>query len=277
MNIYEILSSKPHNLHYLNRYLNFIKSCQKYNNEHNIYLKSKLHPDGIYMERHHICPKAKDLFPEYKSFKIHPWNQINLTPRQHFIAHLILWKVYGGSQARAIMYMIVRLKVIGIKVTSTIYENIKIDQAADNRIRNSGDGHWSKQAGKIHNWKLNHPHGMKGKKHSVDSKKAIGLKQVGNLNHFFGKSHTEDTKKIIQKKAQARIWITDGSASKTIYKSEIIPAGWRKGRSSGTMHSRIWITNGIIDKHHPKNQPLPTGFKQGRTHVIMNKYRYIPR
>jgi hypothetical protein len=66
-----ILSSKPHNSHYLKRYIWFIESCRILNED---YIG--------YTEKHHICPKAKDLFPEYKSLKKHPWNKVVLTPRQ---------------------------------------------------------------------------------------------------------------------------------------------------------------------------------------------------
>jgi hypothetical protein len=91
--IYGILASKPHNPHYLRRYLKFILSCL-----------SKDESTG-FVEDHHICPKSKDLFPEYKSFKKHPWNKATLTGRQHFIAHWMLWKAYGGSQSYAFMSM----------------------------------------------------------------------------------------------------------------------------------------------------------------------------
>ena len=70
--IYSILSSKPHNQHYLNRYWKFIQAFQ-----HQIEIKSDT-------EKHHICPKSDDLFPEYKSLKKYTWNAIHLTKRQHF-------------------------------------------------------------------------------------------------------------------------------------------------------------------------------------------------
>lgn len=41
-------------------------------------------------ETHHILPKC--LFPEYKDLKIHPWNSVELSHRNHFIAHYILAK-----------------------------------------------------------------------------------------------------------------------------------------------------------------------------------------
>jgi len=95
MDIYTILSSKPHNSHYLFKYITFIEQCQQKNFGY----------EG-YTENHHICPKADDMFPEYISFRLHPWNCAVLTARQHFIAHIMLWKIYqNSSMARAIWYM----------------------------------------------------------------------------------------------------------------------------------------------------------------------------
>lgn len=127
-NIYTILSSKPHNPHYLKRYIKFIESC-----EHTT----------EYTERHHICPKAKDLFPEYASFKEHPWNVKRLTARQHFIAHKMLRKVYGGSQTHALWQMIIssskKCQRSSIKSTSRLYETVRVEHAkllSENEERN---------------------------------------------------------------------------------------------------------------------------------------------
>lgn len=98
VDIYSILSSKPHNKHYLNRYFNFIQQCCQAN---------LLLPEGTYTEKHHICPKASDLFPEYKDFRTNKWNKIALTARQHFIAHWMLWKAYSGSQTIAFSMMVI--------------------------------------------------------------------------------------------------------------------------------------------------------------------------
>jgi hypothetical protein len=88
--IEEILKQKPHNTHHLNRYIKFIKTCKPYSG---------------YSELHHICPRAKDLFPEFGCLKDNPWNGIRLSARQHFIAHRMLWKAYGGSQTYAFRAM----------------------------------------------------------------------------------------------------------------------------------------------------------------------------
>jgi hypothetical protein len=113
MDIYKLLESKPHNSHYLRRYYKYIKYCSK-NNE-------ALFDE--YMEDHHICPKADDLFPEYKNTNIHNWNSVLLTSRQHIIAHVILWKAYGGSQISAIHYM------LNIQNIDTNYNNRKVPTA----------------------------------------------------------------------------------------------------------------------------------------------------
>lgn len=92
MNILSILQSKPHNSHYLNRYYKFIQLCQEKN-------------ATIDVEAHHICPKAKDLFPEYTDGSVYTWNIVNLTYRQHLLAHWMLWKAYQGSQVYAFVGM----------------------------------------------------------------------------------------------------------------------------------------------------------------------------
>lgn len=84
--IYHTLKKYPHNNHYLKRYFNFILACQ---------LKNKNSTISNF-EKHHICPQGKNFFPEYKNFKQHPWNCSFLTYRQHYIAHYMLAKAYGG-------------------------------------------------------------------------------------------------------------------------------------------------------------------------------------
>lgn len=97
MNIYSVLKTKPHNSHYLKRYIKFIYYCSESN---------KSLPDLEYTETHHICPKAKDLFPEYTDLKVYSWNSIRLTFRQHLMAHVMLWKTFKGSQAMALECML---------------------------------------------------------------------------------------------------------------------------------------------------------------------------
>ena len=122
MNIYKILSSKEHNPHYLNKYINFINNCIVHNTKSNL---------NSYTENHHICPKSKDMFPEYKCFKQNPWNKAILTYRQHIIAHVLLWKTFNNlSQTLSILRTIgqYHTKNLSLKnINSKLLESIKKD------------------------------------------------------------------------------------------------------------------------------------------------------
>ena len=88
--IHEYLSMKSNNAHYIEKYANFIKTRKNIGNH-----------------KHHILPKAKDMFPDFKCFKQNPWNMIKLTYREHFIAHKILAKIFpNSSQSRCFFYML---------------------------------------------------------------------------------------------------------------------------------------------------------------------------
>ena len=77
---------------YIRRYVQFIQSRPARN-----YISGSTH-------RHHILPKAKDFFPEYKDFKDHPWNLSCLTLREHYIAHALLHKAFPGSSQSTAFY-----------------------------------------------------------------------------------------------------------------------------------------------------------------------------
>lgn len=109
--ILNILTSKQHNIHFLSRYIKFINNCIEYNS---------MQPRQTNVEKHHICPKASDLFPEYTNLTLYTWNSVILTTRQHFIAHWILSKTYKGSQISAFWRMCKNKSK-----SSKMYETIK--------------------------------------------------------------------------------------------------------------------------------------------------------
>jgi hypothetical protein len=108
--------------HYFERYLKLLES---------FIISNKFTEKYVYLESHHLLPKAHDMFPEYKSFKDHPWNKVRLTARQHFIAHWVLWKAFGGSQIYAFRCFIDQIncknnKRQDLKVTPKVYEELKL-------------------------------------------------------------------------------------------------------------------------------------------------------
>lgn len=98
IDIYIVLQSRPNNPHYLKRYYNFILACIRANRD---FLSEQ------YTELHHICPKAMDMFNEYADLYEHQWNGVELTARQHILAHILLWKAFDNqSQLTAVHYML---------------------------------------------------------------------------------------------------------------------------------------------------------------------------
>ena len=142
MAIYSILSSKPHNPHYLNRYITFIEQCQQKNVDYH-----------GYVENHHICPKADDMFPEYIDFTLHPWNKAPLTPRQHIIAHQILSKTFPNIYSVIYSYWAMS-NMNDQKISSRLYESTKIkirklqSKKVKERIEN-GTHHWCDENGNL--------------------------------------------------------------------------------------------------------------------------------
>lgn len=121
----QILITKPHNSHFLMRYIRFIESCIRKNIDNTTKLVN-----------HHICPKASDLFPNYASLSKHPWNKASLTDRQHYIAHYMLWKTFQGSQTNAFHAM--NNKGTYRKLSSKLYETLKKEAYLRSSTLNKG-------------------------------------------------------------------------------------------------------------------------------------------
>jgi hypothetical protein len=86
--INHLLTIKPNNPKYIKRYVNYLELCEIANID-----------TSVYMERHHILPKASDMFPQYRNLLDNPWNGIELTAKQHIVAHIILKKAYPKSRS----------------------------------------------------------------------------------------------------------------------------------------------------------------------------------
>ena len=92
-----------------------------------------LNKNGIYCERHHIIPRSLGGLND----KI---NLVNLTAREHYIAHLLLWKIYKMSNNKVAYYKmanaVIRLmngnsqaKINIHRYNSKLYEYAKIAAA----------------------------------------------------------------------------------------------------------------------------------------------------
>lgn len=189
--------TKVKDKHNANRYVKFIQTIIELNKTRNI---------DNECEVHHIIPKSLGGSND-KS------NLIKLTYREHFIAHLILFKVYRNrGMAMAVMMM----SNHGNK-SSRLYEKSKTDIQGFISEKTSGDK--NPMFGKLivldcndkkiiiekseYNQNIhkhitigeNNP--MFGKKHSEESKKKMS---ENHAKAFLGKKHSEESKKIIAEK-----------------------------------------------------------------------------
>lgn len=80
--------------------------------------KNRNHVDG-YSETHHIVPKSLG------GHKTNPENLVLLTAREHFIAHFLLAKIYGGNQWASIFRM---------RGNDGFYINSRLYQAAREKV-----------------------------------------------------------------------------------------------------------------------------------------------
>lgn len=145
MNIFENVDMTNINLHYWNRYVNFINNIQNKG-------RRKLQ----YKERHHIIPKCinKMLYTDKD-------NIIILTPREHYVAHKILSYCYkkGTNEYNRLVFALFAMSKLkmkyhkrsDIKITSRDYEQLKIRYSTARKLymkQHINDDKYSKLKGK---------------------------------------------------------------------------------------------------------------------------------
>lgn len=181
IDIYSILASKPHNPHYLKRYVKFVEICIR----NNLILVENT-------VKHHICPKANDMFPEYSSFTKNEWNLAKLTRRQHMISHWMLWKIFNNISTMRSFYMLSHIN--GLQITSKMHHIIS-NEVTNNKIGTKHSKETiSKMTGKI-----------RSKEHSKnisDAKLGIPLKLTDEQRHNkrLAKLGMKDSELTIEKK-----------------------------------------------------------------------------
>ena len=129
--------------------------------------KSRILPDTVYIEKHHIIPKSLNGSNDKD-------NLVNLTAREHFICHLLLTKIVEGKEKNKMVHALWRMTVSGhpkqdrYKMTSRIYEIARKMYVNEVKGRVVSDA--TKQ--KIREFNL-------GKKASLEARQKMSLSKKG--------------------------------------------------------------------------------------------------
>ena len=202
---------------------------------------------AIVTERHHILPKGKYMFPEFKSLKMNKWNGVDLTLREHFLCHLLLTKMTTGVAKRSCIYGLMRFSTGIDKCNGRKYESARrlfseTRKGDPNPHKGMPGRSWSEEE------KAKHSFLMK----KVMSDTGIRQKCSKAKKGKPGNKHTEEFKirmSVIQKNL---------SPEQRARKSES-----KKGEKNGC-YGRQWITDGTVSKLVPKSDPLPVSWWLGR-------------
>ena len=275
------LRSIHHNKHYLDRYITFIRKCQ-----------SQSLTIDEYTEEHHICPKS--MFPHFIKLKKFPWNGINLTARQHFLAHIMLWKAYGNREMTLTVYF---MKNVGNhKINSRLYERFKkkrsvyIGQYSGTANKNKvpvidTDGtvyKITKEEFETGNFKAQHsgtvmvtdgnivfrvscddPRFASGELVGHTKGKTFAVDKDGN-RFYVSKTDPRFNTNELKGNNAGTITINNGKINQRIAPTDPIPKGWYLGMfKKTTPKGSFWITNGIETKMI--HGSIPEGWKKGRS------------
>jgi stress-induced morphogen len=169
--------------HQLNRYLKFIDSCKNQKIE------------GYY-EKHHIIPRSLGGTDEAT-------NLVKLNARQHFIAHLMLSKMFKGQSAikmhHAVWNMVNRDK--GVRTTSRTYEVLKQQRSKLLSVMFAGENNpmYGKTLTTEHKQAISKR--LKGKPKPEGHGEKISLRVRGSGNPQYGKPKTQKQIDAVRKAA----------------------------------------------------------------------------
>lgn len=148
----------------------------------NIKNERRVKSDNVLYEGHHIKPRCFKGEGDSRNSN-HP-NIVLLTPKEHYIAHLLLVRIYPDSPGmkKALWNMCNTGSKSRYKPSAKVYEKIRKEYVQSVLGEN------------------NH---FYGKKHSEESKKKIGVSSKGRKT-FLNKKHSDETKEKIKNAARGR-------------------------------------------------------------------------
>ena len=207
---------------------------------------AKAHRRIGYTETHHIVPRSEGGSDDKD-------NLVDLTGRQHYIAHLLLAKIYNDYKMYcAVIYMQTRChKNRNFKFNSRLYEKMRI--AFSKSISGSNNPNFGKPGARL------------GKHHTKETRQLlseIGKTKTGKENNFYGRRHSESARK---KMSEARIgkssWRKGLSTEECLTHITKEDYESMKKKCSESMKGKVFWNNGVISI---RAYECPPGFTKGR-------------
>jgi|FreactcultureFD7_1027221.scaffolds.fasta_scaffold01118_18 hypothetical protein len=148
-----------------------------------------------YTEKHHIIPKSLGGSNAEE-------NLATLTPREHFICHLLLTKMTEGRNKQKMVFGLWRMAVPTNKryrITSRSYDKIREQFCETNSIRHKG---------------------KKNSQEALDKRRATMMERYGTMRTFSAGDHSAETKERIGRKNSGR-----KDSSETLLKKKLSHQG----------------------------------------------------
>ena len=198
-------------------------------------------PKEEYGEVHHIVPKAEGGSDDAS-------NKVRLSAREHYIAHLLLAKIYDDlAMYSAVMYMQCRsfTQSRAFRFNSRLYASVRKEFGAKQR-------EYLK-----HHPRIGPKNGMYGRHHTEESKKKMSCSQKGKKLTEEHKNKIKATLALpdvkvqmsaaISKAQKGSFWVTDGKTNHFLSKGSTIPDGFYIGRAinSKSTTGYHWYSNGV--------------------------------
>lgn len=206
-----------------------------------------------YSESHHVVPRCLGGGDDHE-------NLVDLTPEEHFVAHLLLTRMH--PQHRGLIWAAMKMSLaVGERPRRRIYGWVRRRHSEAMKLSSSGDGNtqfgtrWitdgisSLKIRADDDVPLGWSYGRVWKRRilKVTNCQACGV-PTGNRKRMFCEEHFKDyfAKRdyssfdaAARESYKGRIFITNGVQDKTHSTDMPIPAGWRRGRSNNGKAKRI--------------------------------------
>lgn len=211
--------------------------------------------EADYTEIHHIIPKSMggDDSPE---------NLVKLSGRAHYIAHLLLTKIY--PDAMYLKQVIFLFSSRNKQINSRMYENNRkaFAETVSKRMTAENPMHNPESAKKMSaTLKAKYESGeMIPRVIRDDEKSAISerMKGDGNPMRRFPEKNPFNGKSYVI----GRQWVNNGTENLYLKEGEEIPEGYVKGMMY--VPRGKWYNDGTVEKQFYKDDDIPSEFSKGR-------------